>query len=429
MRQIFAASPASRWVELAASHQRRSFLTLSQLLRGQTGDDLIMGERAAVRANKALDKISGMYVGKNVGVSRAVGDSLEKVFGKRRDGREKDAGEQCGSSWESVEFQEGPIGLEIQWTAPPVVVAVVPGGAGEAKGVQPGQAILDINGCQMMEALPELELEELMQQRPLQLRLGSTSQSPQMRLCDIVRQKGVAKCRAISEQTAQEVLEFMHLEYRRCIQASLEDKTLLQHFFSNVQVPKASADDPVTRWDMRLPMDASIYRALEEMLGKSAGDEGLGATLEELAGPDAELWELGVIVTEPGAAPQPVHFDAAERCLYTAFVALQDVTYDMGPTHFWPGTNTTVAHRRFEGDPQGFLDTLQPAAPLLKAGDSVLYDSRLLHCGGANVSSSSRALLYVTFRDEQLDPGRLGIQQHSIRPALAKRFRLRHFRP
>lgn len=35
----------------------------------------------------------------------------------------------------------------------------------------------------------------------------------------------------------------------------------------------AGADDPVTRWDMRLPMDASIYRALEEMLGKSAGDE------------------------------------------------------------------------------------------------------------------------------------------------------------
>ena len=32
------------------------------------------------------------------------------------------------------------------------------------------------------------------------------------------------------------------------------------------------------------------------------------------------------------------------------------------------GTNTAVAHRRFEGDPQGFLETLQPAAPLLKAG-------------------------------------------------------------
>lgn len=31
--------------------------------------------------------------------------------------------------------------------------------------------------------------------------------------------------------------------------------------------------------------------------------QGAGATLEDLAGPDAELWELGVVVTEPGAAP------------------------------------------------------------------------------------------------------------------------------
>ena len=69
-------------------------------------DDLIMGERAAARANNTLDKclvstwsdfelsqvelpaaatarISGMYVGKNMGVSRAVGNSLEKVFGKK----------------------------------------------------------------------------------------------------------------------------------------------------------------------------------------------------------------------------------------------------------------------------------------------------------------------------------------------------------
>lgn len=30
--------------------------------------------------------------------------------------------------------------------------------------------------------------------------------------------------------------------------------------------------------------------------------QGLGAILEQLAGPDAELWELGVVVTEPGAA-------------------------------------------------------------------------------------------------------------------------------
>ena len=32
--------------------------------------------------------------------------------------------------------------------------------------------------------------------------------------------------------------------------------------------------------------------------------QGVGAALEELAGPDAELWELGVVVTEPGAVPR-----------------------------------------------------------------------------------------------------------------------------
>lgn len=95
-----------------------------------------------------------------------------------------------------MEFAEGPIGLEIQWTTPPaaghvgtkpgetgllkpgcfcdllhvfngpqagsfssfgewflggseVVVGVVPGGAGENASIQKGQALLEINGCPM----------------------------------------------------------------------------------------------------------------------------------------------------------------------------------------------------------------------------------------------------------------------------------------
>ena len=35
-------------------------------------------------------------------------------------------------------------------------------------------------------------------------------------------------------------------------------------------------DAPVTRWDMRLPMDPLIYRALEDVLGRKAGDEATG---------------------------------------------------------------------------------------------------------------------------------------------------------
>ena len=61
------------------------------------------------------------------------------------------AGRDAFSNLRTVEFEDdGPIGLEIQWTAPPVVAAVVPGGAGEAALIQQGQAILDINGRQML---------------------------------------------------------------------------------------------------------------------------------------------------------------------------------------------------------------------------------------------------------------------------------------
>ena len=40
----------------------------------------------------------------------------------------------------------------------------------------------------------------------------------------------------------------------------------------------------------------------------------------------------------------------------------------MGPTHFWPGTHTKLAHRHFEEDPKGFLEARRPVAPLLNAG-------------------------------------------------------------
>lgn len=193
---------------------------------------MIMGERAAARANSTLDKclvstlsissslklpaaatprISGMYVGKNVGVSRAVGNNLEKVFGKKAAKDEGPAAQppsalKCQPSSSNVELdfchdsilqhiviiyihagdsedstaktcEEFALkrvqlvwrfsGQLLQQLAPKdsenrrrredsqnkaakVVVAVVPGGAGEAAAIQPGQAIFEINGRQMI---------------------------------------------------------------------------------------------------------------------------------------------------------------------------------------------------------------------------------------------------------------------------------------
>merc|ERR1712048_967032 len=155
----------------------------------------------------------------------------------------------------------------------------------------------------------------------------------------------------------------------------------------------------------------------------------MGAAFEALAGGlDAELWELGVVVSEPGAAQQPVHFDAPERYLFTAFVALQDITPEMGPTIFLPGTHVDVAHRQFAEQPSKFMEAVEPTFALLDAGDAVVYDSMILHCGGANKSNKTRALMYITFRHPAVDAREIGIDQHSIRKQHAGKFTLRNFR-
>ena len=223
-----------------------------------------------------------------------------------------------------------------------------------------------------------------------------------------------------------------------------------------------------TRWDFRLPTSAPIVRqALAELLGKGAS---LGDALEALAGSDAELWELSALISSPGAAPQVVHrdidledlgtrakADGYRPVLLTAFVALQPVTRDMGPTRFLPGTHDLASEAGATNLPEHATALLKELAAtgtsgnfggeeededgdggdgslpldshvgLLDTGEVALYDSRLLHCGGANRSEKERVLFYVTFRAEDgssplYDPSR------SILPCDATRFRLSDFR-
>ena len=128
-----------------------------------------------------------------------------------------------------------------------------------------------------------------------------------------------------------------------------------------------------------------------------------GALLVAALGRDAELREVQVIVSEPGAAAQDVHSDSnycedAKR-LITMFVALHDLLDEcMGPTHFWPNTH---APRCFSGK------WLPPTASLaaerrsvwyaLHAGDAVLMDGCTWHRGGANTSGYRRSLLAASF--------------------------------
>mmetsp|Transcript_76343 Transcript_76343/g.150993 ORF Transcript_76343/g.150993 Transcript_76343/m.150993 type:complete len:293 (+) Transcript_76343:133-1011(+) len=185
---------------------------------------------------------------------------------------------------------------------------------------------------------------------------------------------------------------------RDFVLADLQASTRKSFLMPGIFQPRAKRGAAQTRWDLSLQVDDLVAKVLRHVL---AGE--LGLTFKALCGEDAPLWELAVLVSAPGSVPQQLHTDTdfyVDPCLFTAFVALQDVTWNMGPTHFLPGTHTLAASEAFTSmeTQEGLLRASHPVAGLLKAGDATLYDSRLVHGGGANAADDTRVLLTITFR-------------------------------
>ncbi|CAH0377009.1 unnamed protein product [Pelagomonas calceolata] len=129
------------------------------------------------------------------------------------------------------------------------------------------------------------------------------------------------------------------------------------------------------------------------------------STVRQALGVDMKLIKSGCVVAMPGCPRQPVHpdgkhlFDEGDHlpphCI-TVFVPLVDMSGDLGPTEFYPGT-----HRR-DCPPQEYRacetgDCEGVAFTSAKAGDAVMFDYRVLHRGGANSSTRQRPLLYFTY--------------------------------
>lgn len=184
------------------------------------------------------------------------------------------------------------------------------------------------------------------------------------------------------------------------------------------------------RCDLTIPLgDEVITKALEESLCKSP----VGATISSIFGDDAILHEFSCLMSDPGSQRQNIHpdtpyIDGKGPVMYTCFIALQDVTLDMGPTTWLPRTHTKEAHEAFKdsmpseggGDSpkDNLLKTQKAVLGTLTKGSCGIFDSRVLHCGTANRSKEdmSRALFYFSFKNPQVGyPG----NPASIRQELA----------
>eukprot|EP00804_Cyclotella_cryptica_P000788 CCRYP_001049-RA/>CCRYP_001049-RA protein AED:0.05 eAED:0.05 QI:0/0/0.5/1/0/0/2/284/426 len=173
--------------------------------------------------------------------------------------------------------------------------------------------------------------------------------------------------------------------------------------------------------------DFPLMDALVELLGEKGT---LRHLYEQLVTPQGEFYELAAVITDPGSRRQTIHPDLPWKPiapLYVIFVALQDVTVEMGPTCFLLGTHTEEVNELFNcGDVAQKDEVIKNAngrLSTLKRGDCVLFDARTLHCGNANESTETRALFNFSFRNPRVT-GDLGYKG-SMRPGYEKAMTLK----
>lgn len=105
---------------------------------------------------------------------------------------------------------------------------------------------------------------------------------------------------------------------------------------SPVRLAHATRQD---RIEFTLPMDPEVVEALKELCAS------VGKVLEVFVGRSGRLVDLSCMISDPGCEFQPLHADTSmERQKFTVFVALQEVTAEMGPTFLCPETHNYESH-------------------------------------------------------------------------------------
>jgi len=170
-----------------------------------------------------------------------------------------------------------------------------------------------------------------------------------------------------------------------------------------------------------------LLNVLYQLLGPKGK---LRELYEILVTKEGKLYEMAAMITELGSDRQSIHADMpfhSEPPLYSIFAALQDITFDMGPTVFLPGTISTKDQQEWSSlnGRDDFLKKRTPYFALLSAGDLIVYDPRVLHCGAANQSSSKRAMFNLGFRNPKFKNDMS--YEGSLRPLYADRITFGEF--
>lgn len=258
----------------------------------------------------------------------------------------------------------------------------------------------------------------------------------------VVRKEGLVRIdNVLTADVADSLREYV-LEQQRIAKIETDRDASLSQIYYGVENRRKSRCDlqlSLLRGgyaaDRRTPEgeEPAVYETfpLADALQQLLGEEGtLRHLYENLVTMEGEFYELAAVITDPGSNRQTVHPDLPfqeKAPLYVIFLALQDVTVQMGPTSFLMGTHTSKCNDIFNCGGASQKDELilksECRLSTLKKGDAVLFDARTLHCGNANDSESTRALFNFSFRNAAVK-GDLGYKG-SIRPGYEKAMKLK----
>lgn len=161
------------------------------------------------------------------------------------------------------------------------------------------------------------------------------------------------------------------------------------------------------RFDMRFGCDRLPFAV--PALGERAPWMPL---VRRLLGPDCRLHFRGVLIALPGADEHPWHTDGEHlfadpgRVLpahaINVFVPLVELARNNGATEFHPGSHRlgmdcADTWRQDASLPQRLGCRGDPVVPELHAGSALLFDYRLVHRAGPNLTGSARPVLYLTY--------------------------------
>ena len=121
-----------------------------------------------------------------------------------------------------------------------------------------------------------------------------------------------------------------------------------------------------------------------------------------------------LLISLPGAGVQEWHMDGGHiegkigttstmlpAHAVNVFVALTDITLEMGPTELYPASHFLTRRMAKSVLLAKVQQTLHaPVRPTLRAGDALVFDYRVLHRGTANDSERPRAMLELVYTRE-----------------------------